>query len=182
VRRATDGARGRGIAPSLPARDVRAGTPDAVRLADIGCASGDEGRRHLGAVKDPATMEIVGRSMSDRLKGRLAIDAAHGAAQPKAGAGPDPPLRAWRSRRLRRLSQAAESAWGARLAARRGRSRGALQAELVRRSRRASRRGAGAGHFEGIAIFCNHRRRHANLGRRTSKTARIDMARAMAAR
>ena len=73
--RTTDGRHDLGIAPNLPARDFKIGTPDTVWLADIGDVPADEGRLHLAAVKDPATMEIVGWSTSDRLKASLAVDA-----------------------------------------------------------------------------------------------------------
>ena len=41
----------------------------------------DEGWLYLAAVKDMATMEIVGWSISERLKGRLAVDAMRMALQ-----------------------------------------------------------------------------------------------------
>ena len=53
----------------------KVGTPDTVWLADISYVPIDDGWLYLAAVKDMTTMEIVGLSMSDRLKGSLAIDA-----------------------------------------------------------------------------------------------------------
>lgn len=75
VPRTTDSRHKLGIAPNLLARNFKVGTPDTVWLADISYVPTDEGWLYLAAVKDMATMEIVGWSMSDRLKGSLAIDA-----------------------------------------------------------------------------------------------------------
>lgn len=81
VPRTTDSRHKLGIAPNLLARNFKVETPDAVWLADISHAPADEGWLHLAAVKDLATMEVVGWSMSDRLKGSLAIDAMRMAMQ-----------------------------------------------------------------------------------------------------
>jgi len=49
--------------------------PDTVCSADISCIPTDEGRLYLAALKGLAAMEIVGRSMSERLESALREDA-----------------------------------------------------------------------------------------------------------
>ena len=56
------------IAPNLLDRNFEVRTPDTVWLADIPYIPTDEGWLSLAAVKGLATMEIVGWSMSERLK------------------------------------------------------------------------------------------------------------------
>lgn len=51
-----------GIAPNLLRRNFRAAKPDRIWLADISYVPTDEGWLYLAAVKDMATMEIVGPS------------------------------------------------------------------------------------------------------------------------
>ncbi|WP_371743969.1 DDE-type integrase/transposase/recombinase [Mangrovicoccus sp. HB161399] len=62
-------------------RNFKASEPDRIWLADISYVPTDEGWLYLAAVKDMATMEIVGWSMSDRLKSSLAVDAMRMALQ-----------------------------------------------------------------------------------------------------
>ena len=71
----TDSRHSHAIAPNLLDRNFKAATPDAVWLADISYIPTDEGWLYLAAVKDLATMEIVGWSMSERLKSVLCEDA-----------------------------------------------------------------------------------------------------------
>jgi transposase InsO family protein len=71
----TDSRHSHRIAPNLLDRDGAATEPDTVWLADISYVPTEEGWLYLAAVKDMATMEIVGWAMSDRLKASLAIDA-----------------------------------------------------------------------------------------------------------
>ena len=71
----TDRRHGYGIAPNLLNRNVAITAPDTVWLADIWYIPTDEGWLYLAAVKDLGTMEIVGWSMSERLKGTLYEDA-----------------------------------------------------------------------------------------------------------
>ena len=61
--------------PNLLDRNFEAAAPDAVWLADISYIPTDEGWLYLAAVKDLATMEIVGWSISERLKSVLCGDA-----------------------------------------------------------------------------------------------------------
>ncbi|WP_172332844.1 IS3 family transposase, partial [Mangrovicoccus sp. HB161399] len=81
VPRTTDSRHDLGIAPNLLRRNFRAAEPDRIWLADISYVPTDEGWLYLAAVKDMATMEIVGWSMSDRLKSSLAVDAMRMALQ-----------------------------------------------------------------------------------------------------
>ncbi len=191
VPRTTDSRHKFGIAPNLLARNFKVGTPDTVWLADISYVPTDEGWLYLAAVKDMATMEIVGWSMSDRLKGGLAIDAMRMALQNRR---PAPGLICHSDRGVqyacgdyRKLLRT----HGAR-ASMSGKGNcldnapmesffGSLKTELVHRTRFASRREAKAALFEYIAIFYNRRRRHSSIGYRTPEQARIDMNRAMAA-
>ena len=71
----TDRRHGYGIAPNLLDRNFAITAPDTVWLADIWYIPTDEGWLYLAAVKDLGTMEIVGWSRSDRLKGTLCEDA-----------------------------------------------------------------------------------------------------------
>ena len=71
----TDRRHGYGIAPNLLDRNFAITVPETVWLADISYIPTDEGWLYLVAVKDLGTMEIVGWSMSDRLKGTLCEDA-----------------------------------------------------------------------------------------------------------
>ena len=191
VPRTTDSRHELGIAPNLLARNFEVATPDTVWLADISYVPTDEGWLYLAAVKDMATMEIVGWAMSDRLKGSLAIDAMRMALQNRS---PPPGLICHSDRGVqyacadyRRLLKA----HGAR-ASMSGKGNcldnapmesffGSLKTELVHRTRFHSRREAKAALFEYIAIFYNRRRRHSSIGYRTPEQARLDMIRAMAA-
>lgn len=71
----TDSRHGYGIAPNLLDRNFAIAAPDTVWLADISYIPTDEGWLYLAAVKDLGTMEIVGWSMSERLKSALCEDA-----------------------------------------------------------------------------------------------------------
>ena len=71
----TDSRHSHAIAPNLLARNFDIAAPDKVWLADISYIPTDEGWLYLAAVKDLATMEIVGWSMSERLKSTLCEDA-----------------------------------------------------------------------------------------------------------
>ena len=70
----TDSRHSHAIVPNLLDRNFKAVAPDAVWLADISYIPTDEGWLYLAAVKDLATMEIVGWSMSERLKRALCED------------------------------------------------------------------------------------------------------------
>ncbi|WP_256368383.1 DDE-type integrase/transposase/recombinase [Mangrovicoccus sp. HB161399] len=151
----------------------------------------DEGWLHLAAVKDMATMEIVGRSMSERLRSSLAADAMRMALQNRR------PVLGLICRSDRGIQYASSDcrrlpdAWKA--TASMGRKGdcldnapmesffGSLANELVHCTRFRSRREARAALFECIAIFCKRKRRHPSIGCRTPGQARIDMSAKMGA-
>ena len=185
VPRTTDSRHTLGISPNLLKRNFRAGAPATVWLADISYVPTDEGWLYLAAVKDMATMEIAGWSMSERLKGSLAVDAMRRALQNRR---PPPGLICHSDRgvqyasggyrRLLRVHKARASMSG------KGNCLdnapmesffGSLKTELVHRARFRSRREAKAALFEYIAIFYNRQRRHSSIGYRTPEQARIDM-------
>jgi putative transposase len=58
----TDSRHAHAVAPNLLDRNFAVHVPDTVWLADISYIPTDEGWLYLGAVKDLATMEIVGWS------------------------------------------------------------------------------------------------------------------------
>ena len=187
----TDSRHAHAVAPNLLDRNFEVLKPDTVWLADISYIPTDEGRLHLAAVKDLATMEIVGWSMSERLKSALCEDALTMALRnrrpPKGlvhhsdrGAryacgdhqkllGPHG-VKASRSRKGNRLDNAPMESFF-----------GSLKTELVHRTRFGARAEAKAALFEYIEIFYNRRRRHSSIGYRTPAQARIDMAMAHAA-
>ena len=191
VPRTTDSRHQLGIAPNLLKRNVHAVMPDRIWLADISYVPPDEGWLYLAAVKDMATMEIVGWSMSDRLKSNLAVDALRMALQNRR---PAVDLICHSDRGVQCASgdyRRLLDAWKAQ-ASMSGKGNcldnapmesffGSLKNELVHRTRCRSRREARAALFEYITIFYNRRRRHSSIGYRTPEQARIDMTIAMAA-
>ena len=191
VPRTTDSRHDLGIAPNLLRRNFRAPGPDRIWLADISYIPTDEGWLYLAAVKDMATMEIVGWSMSDRLKGGLAVDAMRMALQNRR---PTPGLICHSDRGVQYASgdyRRLLRAWKAEASmSRKGDCLdnapmesffGSLKNELVYRTRFRSRQEAKAALFEHIAIFYNRQRRHSSIGYRTPEQARIDIAAKMAA-
>lgn len=187
----TDSRHNLGIAPNLLRRNFKAAAPDRIWLADISYVATDEGWLYLAAVKDMATMEIVGWSMSDRLKSSLAVDAMRMALQNRR---PVPGLICHSDRGIQYASvdyRRLLDAWKSNASmSRKGNCLdnapmesffGSLKNELVHRTRFGSRREAKAALFEYIAIFYNRQRRHSSIGYRTPEQARIDMAAAMAA-
>lgn len=191
VPRTTDSRHDLGIAPNLLRRNFRASEPDRIWRADISYVSTDEGWLHLAAVKDMATMEIVGWSMSERLKCSLAVDAMRMALQNRR---PAPGLICHSDRGVRYArgdDRQLLDAWKADASMSRkgdcldnapmGSFFGSLKNQLVHRTRFRSRQEAKAALFEYIAIFYNRERRHSSIGYRTPEQARIDMAALMAA-
>jgi transposase InsO family protein len=75
VPRTTDSRHDHAVAPNLLERRFAAERPDTVWLADISYVPTTEGWLYLAAIKDLATREIVGWSMSDSLRAGLACDA-----------------------------------------------------------------------------------------------------------
>lgn len=181
----TDSRHGYGIAPNLLERNFSIATPDSVWLADITYIPTDEGWLHLAAAKDLATMEIVGWSMSDRLKSTLCEDAlkmAIGNRRPSPGLVHHSDrgiqyacgdyrkllglhgLTASMSRKGNCLDNAPMESFFS-----------SLKTEMVHRTRFRTRRAARAALFEYIEVFYNRKRRHSSIGYRTPTQARMDM-------
>jgi transposase InsO family protein len=84
-----------GKKPGPPAHDDRvnrnftADTVNELWLTDISEHPTGEGKLYLAAVKDVFSNRIVGYSISDRMKARLAVDALHSAVARRAIAGAD---------------------------------------------------------------------------------------------
>lgn len=187
----TDSRHGYGIAPNLLDRNFEITVPDTVWLADISYIPTDEGWLYLAAVKDLGTMEIVGWSMSERLKSTLCEDALKMAIRNRR-----PPkglvhhsdrgvqyacgeyrqllglhgMTASMSRKGNCLDNAPMESFF-----------GALKTEMVHRTRFRTRREARAALFEYIEIFYNRQRRHSSIGYRTPAQARMDMTSKLAA-
>ena len=146
---------------------------------------------YLAAVKDLATMEIVGWSMSERLKSvlceealkmairsrRLPMGLIHHSDRGVQYACGDyrkllrlHGIKASMSRKGNCLDNAPMESFF-----------GSLKTELVHRTRFSTRREARAALFEYIEIFYNQRRRHSSIGYRTPAQARRDMTIAQAA-
>ena len=187
----TDSRHVHAIAPNLLERKFDVAVPDRVWLADISYVPTDEGWLYLAAVKDLATMEIVGWSMSERLKSTLCEDALNMAIRNQR-----PPeglihhsdrgvqyacsnyrkllrlhgINASMSRKGNCLDNAPMESFFS-----------SLKTELVHRTRFATRREARAALFEYIEIFYNRQRRHSSIGYRTPAQARMDITVAQAA-
>ena len=165
----TDSRHSHAIAPNLLDRNFEAAAPDAVWLADISYIPTDEGWLYLAAVKDLATMEIVGWSMSERLKSvlceealkmairsrRLPMGLIHHSDRGVQYACGDyrkllrlHGIKASMSRKGNCLDNAPMESFF-----------GSLKTELVHRTRFSTRREAKAALFEYIEIFYNQRRR-----------------------
>lgn len=187
----TDSRHAHAVAPNLLDRNFEIAVPDTVWLADISYIPTDEGWLYLAAVKDLATMEIVGWSMSDRLKSTMCEDALKMAIRNRR-----PPrglihhsdrgvqyacgdyrkllkangITASMSRKGNCLDNAPMESFF-----------GALKTELVHRTRFRTQREAKAVLFEYIEVFYNRQRRHSSVGYRTPAQARVDMTMANAA-
>jgi transposase InsO family protein len=187
----TDSRHSFAIAPNLLSRNFKIMVPDTVWLADISYIPTSEGWLYLAAVKDLATMEIVGWSMSERLKSTLCEDALKMAIRNRC---PAPGLIAHTDRgvqyacdsyrKLLRLHHITASM------SRKGNCLdnapmesffSSLKTEMVHRTKFQTRREAKAALFEYIEIFYNRQRRHSSIGYRTPAQARMDMMPKMAA-
>jgi transposase InsO family protein len=176
------------VAPNLLGRKFAVDRPDAVWLADISYIPTGEGWLYLAAVKDMATREIVGWSMSDRLQAEFACDAllmAIQRRQPPQGlihhsdrgvqyAGGDYQgilarhgLRCSMSRRGNCLDNAPMESFF-----------GSLKTELVHRTTFPTRAAARRAIFGYIETFYNRRRRHSGVGFLTPSQAYQHMAKA----
>lgn len=187
----TDSRHVHAIAPNLLEQKFSAAHPDTVWLADISYIPTNEGWLYLAAVKDLATMEIVGWSMSERLKSTLCEDALNMAIRNRR-----PPrglihhsdrgvqyacgdyrkllrlhgITASMSRKGNCLDNAPMESFFS-----------SLKTELVHRTRFTTWREARAALFEYIEIFYNRQRRHSSIGYRTPAQARMDITVAKAA-
>ena len=187
----TDSRHSHAIAPNLLEQKFDVALPDTVWLADISYIPTDEGWLCLAAVKDLATMEIAGWSMSERLKSTLCEDALKMAIRNRR-----PPkglihhsdrgvqYACGDYRRLLRLHGIDASM------SRKGNCLdnapmesffSSLKTELVHQTRLTTRRKARAALFAYIEIFYNRQRRHASIGYRTPVQARMDITVAKAA-
>jgi putative transposase len=179
------------IAPNLLDRKFTITSPDTVWLADISYIPTDEGWLYLAAIKDLATMEIVGWAMSERLKSALCEDALKMAFRNRR---PEPGLVHHSDRgaqyacddyrKLLKLNAITVSM------SRKGNCLdnapmesffSSLKTEMVHRTRFQTRREAKAALFEYIEIFYNRQQRHSSIGYRTPAQARMDMMTNMAA-
>jgi putative transposase len=187
----TDSRHSFAIAPNLLNRNFKIMVPDTVWLADISYIPTDEGWLYLAAVKDLATMEIVGWSMSERLKSTLCEDALKMAVRNRRPAlgliihtdrGVQYACDSYRkllklhhitasmSRKGNCLDNAPMESFFS-----------SLKTEMVHRTKFRTRREARAALFEYIEIFYNRQRRHSSIGYRTPAQARMDMMAKMAA-
>ena len=67
------------VCDDLVKRNFTAASPDLLWLVDITEHWTKEGKLYLCAIKDPSSRRIVGYSLSDRMKARLAVDALNNA-------------------------------------------------------------------------------------------------------
>ena len=187
----TDSRHSFAIAPNLLSRNFKIMAPDTVWLADISYIPTSEGWLYLAAVKDLATMEIVGWSMSERLKSTLCEDALKMAIRNRR---PPPGLIVHTDRgvqyacdsyrkllRLHRITASMSRKGNCLDNAPMESFFSSLKTEMVHRTRFQTRREAKAALFEYIGIFYNRQRRHSSIGYRTPAQARMDMMPKMAA-
>ena len=186
--RTTDSDHGRPVAANLLEQKFVIDQPDTVWLADISYIPTGEGWLYLAAIKDMATREIVGWSMSDSLEAGSACEALRMAIQrrqPPAGL-------------IHHSDRGVQYACGEyqKLLARHGlrcsMSRrgncydnapmesffGSLKNELVHRTTFPTRAAARRALFEYLEIFYNRRRRHSGIGFLTPAQAYEQMAKA----
>jgi putative transposase len=186
--RTTNSDHGRPVAPNLLEQKFTAEQPDTVWLADISYIATGEGWLYLAAIKDMATREIVGWSMSDSLEAGSACAALRMAIQrrqPPTGlihhsdrgvqyAGSEYQklltrhgLRGSMSRRGNCYDNAPMESFF-----------GSLKNELVHRTTFPTRAAARQALFDYLEIFYNRRRRHSGVGFLTPAQAYEQMAKA----
>jgi len=186
--RTTNSDHGRPVAPNLLEQKFTAEQPDTVWLAAISYIATGEGWLYLAAIKDMATREIVGWSMSDSLEAGSACAALRMAIQrrqPPAGlihhsdrgvqyAGSEYQkiltrhgLRCSMSRRGNCSDNAPMESFF-----------GSLKNELVHRTTFPTRAAARQALFDYLEIFYNRRRRHSGIGFLTPAQAYEQMAKA----
>jgi putative transposase len=186
--RTTDSRHDHPVAPNLLEQSFVADRPDAVWLADISYIATGEGWLYLAAIKDMATREIIGWSISDSLKAELACDALRMAIQRRQ---PPEGLIHHSDRGVQYACkdyQAILARHGLRCSmSRRGNCYdnapmesffGSLKNELVHRTTFPTREATRQAIFDYIEVFYNRRRRHSGLGFLTPAQAYTQMARA----
>lgn len=187
----TDSRHSFAIAPNLLRRNFKIMVLDTTWLADISYIPTDEGWLYLAAVKDLATMEIVGWAMSNSLKSTLCEDALKMAIRNRR---PSPGLIIHTDRGVQYACDSYRKLLGLhKLKASMSRKGNcldnapmesffsSLKTEMVHRTSFKTRREAKAALFEYIEIFYNRQRRHSSIGYRTPEQARLDMSIKMAA-
>lgn len=181
----TDSRHAHAVAPNLLDRNFTIAVPDTVWLAEISYIPTEEGWLYLAAVKELATMEIVGWSMLHRLKSTVCEDALKMAIRNRR------PSRGLIHHSNRGVQYACgdyrkllETNGITASMSRKGNCLdnapmesffGALKAELVPRTRFRTRQKAKAALFEYMEVFYNRHRRHSSVGCRTPAQARVDM-------
>jgi transposase InsO family protein len=186
--RTTDSDHGRPVAPNLLDQKFAADQPNTVWLADISYIPTGEGWLYLAAIKDMATREIVGWSISDSLEAGSACEALRMAIQrrqPPAGLihhsdrGVQYACGEYQKLLVRHDLRCSMS--------RRGNCYdnppmesffGSLKNELVHRTTFPTRAAARQALFEYLEIFYNRRRRHSGVGFLTPAQAYEPMAKA----
>ncbi len=181
----TDSAHSYAIAPNLVNRNFQVTAPNTVWLADISYIPTGEGWLYLAAVKDLATMEIVGWSMSDRLKSTLCEDALKMAIcnrRPPPGLihhsdrGVQYACNSYRALlKLHRITSSMSRKGNCLDNAPMESFFSSLKTEMFHLTRFHTRREAKAAQFEYIEVFYNRKRRHSTIGYRTPAQARMDM-------
>ena len=188
---ATDSKHGLAASPNLLERKFDLLLPNTVWLADITCIPTDEGWLYLASLKDMATREIVGWSMSDSLRSALCEDALKMAIRrhhpPKglilhSDRGSQYASGSYReiirahaftqsmSRKGNCLDNAPVESFFS-----------SLKTELVHQSRFKTRLQARAEIFEYIEVYYNRRRLHSGVGYQTPEEARLQMTAQIAA-
>ena len=183
--RTTDSRHNLPVAPNLLDRSFTAERPDAIWLADISYIATDEGWLYLAAIKDMATRQIVGWSMTDHLRAELCVDAlvmalqrcrpprglihhsdrgVQYAAEPYRRALERHGIRQSMSRKGNCLDNAPMESFFA-----------SLKKEHVHQTCFATREGAKAAVFDYIEIFYNRQRLHSAIGYQTPAEARASM-------
>ena len=178
-------------APNLLKQQFQATALNHAWLMDLTYVATDEGWLYLAAVKDMATCEIVGWSMSERLKSTICEDALMMAIhlqQPPQG------LIAHSDRGIQYACQSYRQILNRhgliQSMSHRGNCLdnapmesffGSLKTELVHKSHFRTRAEAKRTLFDYIEIFYNRQRLHSSLGYRTPTEAKADMINKMAA-
>ena len=100
------------VCDDLVKRNFTAASPDLLWLVDITEHWTKEGKLYLCAIKDASSRRIVGYSLSDRMKARLAVDALNNAmAKARQCEWLHCPLRQGQSISKQKIHQRPQSSW-----------------------------------------------------------------------